>query len=454
MTNQIFEQKYNKLNLEQKKAVDTIFGPVLVVAGPGSGKTELLSLRVANILKLTDSLPNSILCLTFTESAAANMKTRLAKVIGPEAYKVAIHTFHSFATEIIAQNQEYFFFGASFKPADQLAQVQILRAAIEKLDSKNPFRSYHPEQDFVFLNDALQVIESLKKGGLSPSEFRDLLDQNKNFLESADLELKNVFSHKVNAKTVENLWIFMDLIESLNTADKLDRLNLSTNQLGHSWWETYQTLPEYVLMQLVQAKSLSQANPEKVSTTPVTAWKNKNTAKDTHDEIHFKDFLKLDKWYTLADLYQTYQDNLHTKGLFDFSDMLLEVAKAFEDPARVDLKYNLQEKFQFILVDEFQDTNGVQMRLLENLIDSDQNEGQPNLLLVGDDDQAVFKFQGANIQNMLKFKENYAATEIINLTKNYRSTQDILDLAMKVIQQSTERLDLGGQKKVIEATRI
>lgn len=453
MVNQIFEEKYNQLNPEQKLAVDTVYGPVLVVAGPGSGKTQLLSLRVANILKLTDSVANSILCLTFTDSAATNMKTRLAKIIGPEAYKVAIHTFHSFATEIIAQNQEYFFFGASFKPADQLDQVQILRAAFESLDSKNPLRAYHSEQDFVFLNDAVGVIQALKKGGLSPAEFRDLLDHNKKFLENSDSELKKVFSERVNAKTVENLWIFMDLVETLTESDNSNRLNISSNLPGHSWDENYQTMSEYVLMQLVQAKNMTQLNTEKTSTTYVTSWKNKFTTKDTQNEVHFKDFLKLDKWYTLADLYQKYQDNLHSQGLFDFADMLLEVAKAFEDPARIDLKYNLQEKFQFVLVDEFQDTNGVQMRLLENLIDNELNEGQPNLLLVGDDDQAVFKFQGANIQNMLKFKENYPATQIIKLTKNYRSTQDILDLAMSVIEQSSERLDLGGQKKVIVAAR-
>lgn len=104
-----FEERYKKLNAEQKKAVDTIEGPVLVVAGPGSGKTEILSMRVAQILKETDTAPGSILCLTFTDSASINMRERLAGLIGVQAYRVGIYTFHSFCTEVIGRYPEYFF---------------------------------------------------------------------------------------------------------------------------------------------------------------------------------------------------------------------------------------------------------------------------------------------------------------------------------------------------------
>ena len=96
-----FKSRYNNLNEKQKLAVDTIDGPVMVVAGPGSGKTELLSLRVANILKRTDISPNNILCLTFTDAASKNMRDRLIGLIGASAHKVAIHTFHSFALDIV-----------------------------------------------------------------------------------------------------------------------------------------------------------------------------------------------------------------------------------------------------------------------------------------------------------------------------------------------------------------
>ena len=115
-----FHARYNKLNAAQREAVDTIEGPLLVVAGPGTGKTELLSMRVANILYKTDTLPENILCLTFTDSGATAMRARLARIIGPDAYKVAIQTFHSFGTETINHNSEYFYHGAAFKPADDL----------------------------------------------------------------------------------------------------------------------------------------------------------------------------------------------------------------------------------------------------------------------------------------------------------------------------------------------
>src|SRR5690242_10102383 len=115
-----FQARYKALNASQKQAVDTVEGPVMVIAGPGTGKTELLSMRVANILRGTDTLAQNILCLTYTESGAHAMRERLAGLIGPEAYKVAIHTFHSFGSEIINHNAEYFYQGAHFRPADEL----------------------------------------------------------------------------------------------------------------------------------------------------------------------------------------------------------------------------------------------------------------------------------------------------------------------------------------------
>ena len=109
-----FKERYLKLNEAQKEAVDTIEGPVMVIAGPGTGKTELLSVRAANILQKTDTLPENILCLTFTDSGATAMRERLAEIIGKDAYKVAIHTFHSFGEEVINQNSQYFYQGAEF----------------------------------------------------------------------------------------------------------------------------------------------------------------------------------------------------------------------------------------------------------------------------------------------------------------------------------------------------
>src|SRR6266496_6812851 len=129
----IFSQAYHNLNPRQKQAVDTIEGPVLVVAGPGTGKTQLLSVRVANILRQTDTLPNNILCLTFTESAAAAMRQRLLGLMGQDAYKVAIHTFHSFGTEVITNHPQFFYQGAHFHAADELSSYEVLEPIFRRL---------------------------------------------------------------------------------------------------------------------------------------------------------------------------------------------------------------------------------------------------------------------------------------------------------------------------------
>ncbi len=109
-----FDSEYKKLNKAQKDAVDAIYGPVLVIAGPGTGKTQLLSMRVANILRKTDADAGNILCLTFTNKAAANMRTRLFKLAGAEANKVTVKTFHGFAAELMAGYPDYFWNGARY----------------------------------------------------------------------------------------------------------------------------------------------------------------------------------------------------------------------------------------------------------------------------------------------------------------------------------------------------
>ena len=133
-----FSTRYANLNANQRSAVDTIHGPLLVIAGPGTGKTELLSMRAAHILRQTDTLPSNILCLTFTDSGAVNMRQRLQQIIGEDAYKVAIHTFHSFGSEIINTNRQYFFRGADRQPTDELTQQQILQEIFEAMSWDNP----------------------------------------------------------------------------------------------------------------------------------------------------------------------------------------------------------------------------------------------------------------------------------------------------------------------------
>jgi DNA helicase-2/ATP-dependent DNA helicase PcrA len=121
-----FTQGYKQLNDRQREAVDSLEGPVLVIAGPGTGKTQLISLRVANILRQSGGInPQNILCLTFTESGQAAMQQRLQQLIGSAADKVAVHTFHGFGTSIIQANADYFFDMAGFTPASELHTFEV-----------------------------------------------------------------------------------------------------------------------------------------------------------------------------------------------------------------------------------------------------------------------------------------------------------------------------------------
>ncbi len=411
----IFQDRYTNLNEQQKLAVDSIDGPVLVVAGPGSGKTELLSLRVANILKNTDTLPSSILCLTFTDAAAANMRNRLAGLIGKEAYKVAIHTFHSFGTEIIGQNPQYFYRGAVYKPADKIIQVEIIEKILKKLDHKSQLSSYHPKQGFTFMNGIMSNIANLKKGGLSPEKFEEIMLKNQKYLQIVNPLIIGCFSDRVSKKMMPKISALINEMQMSGENPPIKEILINSLQ-----------------EMLAEAEDIEK-------TTPITNWKKKYTKQNTKKETCLKDYINSKKHLELASVYQKYQELLHDAGYFDYADMILDVTKAMQDYP--DLKYNVQEQYQYVLVDEFQDTNGAQMDLLESVLDAQVNERRPNVLAVGDDDQAIYKFQGANLSNIMEFKEKYRDPKIITLINNYRSTQEILDTIRPVILKGNERLE-------------
>jgi superfamily I DNA/RNA helicase len=199
-----FSERYAHLNERQRLAVDTIEGPVMVIAGPGTGKTELLSMRAANILQKTDTLPENILCLTFTESGATAMRERLSQIIGADAYKVAIHTFHSFGTEVINHNSEFFYGGANFKPADDLSCYEILRGIFDELDYDNPLAG-KMGGEYTHLGDTLTVISELKKSGLTSDELLLVLDANDKVIAAAEPLLAEIFADRISKTIFDRL---------------------------------------------------------------------------------------------------------------------------------------------------------------------------------------------------------------------------------------------------------
>lgn len=329
-----FEELYNRLNSDQKKAVDTIDGPVLVIAGPGTGKTQVLALRIANILRQTDVTPSSILCLTFQDASVLAMKNRLQSFIGNDAFKVQIHTFHSFCSEII--------------------------------------RSFPHEFDF---SGDVEAIKEIDKLGI----FKEILVDNK----LTSLQQRNDVLG--NFKTIVSA--ISNLKKEFVTPDKL--------------------------LQLLQAYESTLEPKEKKMQQR-----------------------RLEKMLDLQKFYVKYLELMQEKNLIDFDDMIFKVTETFSRNDEL-VKY-FQEQYLYTLVDEFQDTNSAQLEVIKSVGNFEGLEA--NVFAVGDDDQTIFRFQGASSNNFEKFLNIFPDTGIIVLHTNYRSTQEIVDAGTNVIKNNPARV--------------
>ena len=414
-----FEGRYRKLNDRQKQAVDQIDGPVMVIAGPGTGKTELLSMRAANILKRTDTLPENILCLTFTESGATAMRERLSQIIGPSAYKVAIHTFHSFGTEIINQQGQFFYNGAHFRPADELSSYEVIRSIFDELDYTSPLAG-KMNGEYTHLNDTLRAISELKKSGLTSDELLGVLDQNDITLNAAEPLLADIFANRISKTTAEQLDSILDVLDTCTDKPAIPTLTPLSRIMRESLADALNTVRETS------------------KTTAITAWKNTWLKKNDAGVFVLKSRERAAKLRALSFIYYQYLARMQQAELYDFDDMILRVVHAME--VFPELRFNLQEKHQYIMVDEFQDTNMAQMRILLNLTNTATGD-QPNIMVVGDDDQAIYSFQGAEVGNIISFRDLYPATQLVTLVDNYRSAPIILDQARNVITQGSDRLE-------------
>lgn len=417
-------EEYKKLNEAQKQAVDTVDGPVLVLAGPGTGKTQLLSARVANILSRTDILPSNILCLTFTDNAARNMLDRLEQLVGQPAYHVSVHTFHSFGEQIINQYPDYFTERPLLQAVDELGKYEILRGIFETLPHSNPL-SLKVGEEYVFLKDVLSTISWLKHSALSPDQLGEVLDHNRRFLNAANKLVAKTFKKPPSAK-----------LYSLYQQLALDLAPLASPTRRYGFMDYgWQSLAEL-------RDALEQTKPDAGRfAPPITAWRRAWLEKNSAGDYVFKDSGKsLTKLLAVAKVYGTFQAEMARQGLYDFEDMVMEVVQAIEK--HTDLRLNLQERYQYVLVDEFQDTNKAQLRILTALGDNPVYEDRPNLMVVGDPNQAIYAFQGAENSSVLAFIAQYRDVKIINLTDNYRSTQAILDASWELIKQNPAAADL------------
>jgi DNA helicase-2/ATP-dependent DNA helicase PcrA len=419
-----FEQAYKALNAQQKKAADIIDGPVMVVAGPGTGKTQLLATRAANILKKDSTLlPTNILCLTFSDSGQVAMQRRLIELMGETGAHIAVHTFHSFGTEIINTYPQYFYQGANFSPADELTTHEIISDILQDLPAKNPLATKN-QDEFIYLKAIKGRIEDLKKNALEPNELRALCVDSLKFVDFIEPELVKVFDVAKFSQTSD----IKRAVELLDYATKHQQPKLA--------------VPTFKPLSLVFMDTFTKAVEAAVElnkTKPLNDWKHDWFAKDKRGRGICKQRQILDKLLALSEVYELYQQELAKRKLFDFTDMIMRAVHNLETCP--DLAYELQEQYQYFLVDEFQDTNAGQLRLLAALANHPVNEGRPNVMVVGDDDQAIYAFQGAELSNILGFRDAYKNVVTIPLKDNYRSSQKILDLSRQIIKQGSERLE-------------
>ena len=414
-----FKAEYAKLNDEQRQAVDNIEGPLLVVAGPGTGKTQLLSLRVANILRSTDTRPISILCLTYTNKAAINMKQRIIKFAGSEATKLPVKTFHSFASEIMNLYPDYFWNAARLSVAPDSVQLEVIESIVASLPLDNPLALKFAGQ-YTLLNDIRQAIGLAKDAGLTPAKLKSILEVNLAYLDEIEQPLIDILDSRLSHKQLTELF---DKISALPT----------------------QPIDEYVYpltsLSYVIINSLNDAikfDEYTDKTTNTGEWKKRWIQTEAGLKGMFSERRRNNWWFELSTVYELYLSIMHERGYYDYSDMLVEVIVTLEQ--NPDILAEIQERYNYVLIDEFQDTNLAQLRLAHLVSDHFAANGQPNLMAVGDDDQTIYKFSGAELNNMLNFKKRYTSAKTIVLTKNYRSSQAILDVSKSVIEQADNRL--------------
>ena len=349
----VFHSMYERLNKKQREAVDTIEGPVMVIAGPGTGKTTILTLRIANILRKTDTPPSGILAITFTDAGVKAMRMKLREVIGNRADQVRIHTFHGFASSIINEFQDHFVHLSHSRTMTDIDGEEMIRKIL--LSENKKFQTLRPfgNPDF-YVYPIKDAISDAKNDAITPAMIR--------------------------------VWVKEKI-----TNIKNDDNNISTR--GANKGE-------------LKAEAMKMIE-------------------------------KCEKTFIFADVYEQYEKEKTKEKLIDYDDLILELLHSFKTDEL--LLRIIQENFLYILVDEHQDTNDSQNLLISMLAEYFE---VPNVFIVGDEKQAIYRFQGASVHNFLRFRKQWRNMKIISLEENYRSHQSILDASFGMIENNYEDQEL------------
>lgn len=352
----LFSESYKKLNTSQKKAVDTLDGPVMVVAGPGTGKTQVLALRIANILEKTDTPANGILCLTFTNAGVTAMRERLYSLIGSQGGEVVINTFHSFMIRLIESNFELL----GFEKMPEIVGTEEAIFLVDDILENNEWEYLKPRSDTSrYFSDLRSLISLLKRERISSSQF-----------------LQDVSSE----------------IDSLLT------------------------------------------DPESISSRGETKGQIKKTVQAKVEG--------LERTKEVIRFYELYEKEKKERGFLDYDD-LLEAGLLIVSESE-DVKATLRENYLYILIDEHQDSSGVQNAFIETVW---KDVERPNIFVVGDDRQLIYGFSGAHVSYFENFKTLFGNATLITLYENYRSTKSILSAADMLLQSTISSQKLISKKE-------
>jgi len=347
----MFDMSDFVLNKEQLQAVKYNKGPLLIIAGAGTGKTTVIVEKIKYLIKKKLANVDQILALTFTEKAANEMIERVDQELPYGYSNINISTFHGFADEVLKNHIHQIGLSTSFKLMTEAESILFIKNNLFLFDL-NYYRPLGNPNNFI--EDLLKHFSRLKDENVSPDQY-------------------------------------------LNWVKKQSFLS-------------------------------SRA-------------KSRDLAKRKLEKIEIK------KYFELARAYDKYQQLKIEKGLFDFSDLVYYTLELFKKRKNILTEY--QKKFKYVLVDEFQDTNICQYELIKLMCPS---RIKPKLTVVGDDSQAIYKFRGASVSNILNFINDYPATKKVNLIINYRSSQPILDASHQLIKfnnPDTLESKMGISKKLI-----
>ena len=380
------------LNDRQREAVEHLEGPLLVVAGPGTGKTQLLSLRAANILATRDVQPQNVLCLTYTDAGVEAMRHRLVGLVGRDAYGIEVSTFHSFALGVRARHPEYFHTGIDARPVSDLYAREIVDSYLKRLPYGSPLSSVYQGVSSD-LNEVSSFIGRVKRAGLTPDDCRAIMRQNvacADYLDGCD-ELMAMLNTRIGVgfrNKADYVAQFEDLVHRAHA--------LAPAELRRPVITTAGIYVPYLtwLDELVARTELCEGQNTK-------GYRDIRDAQfESHDRIRRASVRTTSERALVAcDAYEHYQRTLEERGLIDYDDMVMDCIEAVA--SNPGLRCALQDRHRYIQVDEFQDTNGSQMRMVDLLC---EGVVRPNVMAVGDDDQAIMRFQGASLAYIEQFR--------------------------------------------------